>query len=131
MHLDERRGTRGADAGFTIIEVIIAMFLLAVIALALLPMLIQGVRSTSHESVTATATRDVYGYVEKARQNATCPGLTGLAGAHPYQDSAGRTLFTTTVVVSECAATSAVHITVTATVASATLADASALVYVP
>jgi prepilin-type N-terminal cleavage/methylation domain-containing protein len=122
----------GADAGFSIVEVIIAMFLLAVIALAILPMLIQGVRSSSHESVTATATRDVYGYVERARQNATCTGLTGLAGAHPYVDTAGRTLFTTTVVVPSCSVTSAVRITVTATKPSgAALAAADALVFVP
>jgi prepilin-type N-terminal cleavage/methylation domain-containing protein len=122
----------GADTGFSIVEVIIAMFLLAVIALAILPMLIQGVRSSSHESVTATATRDVYGYVEKARQNATCTGLTSLSGAHPYTDTAGRTLFTTTVTVPSCTITTAVRITVTATSPSgAQLADADALVFVP
>lgn len=122
----------GADTGFSIVEVIIAMFLLAVIALAILPMLIQGVRSSSHESLTATATRDVYGYVEKARQNATCTGLTSLSGAHLYTDASGRTLFTTTVAVPSCAVTTAVRVTVTATSPSGTsLADADALVFVP
>nr|WP_274635829.1 prepilin-type N-terminal cleavage/methylation domain-containing protein [Microbacterium bovistercoris] len=54
---DERRGTGGTDAGFSIVEVIIAMFLLAVIALALLPLLVGVTRSsvTNKSLVAATS----------------------------------------------------------------------------
>jgi len=51
------RNAHGADGGFSIVEMVIAMFLLTVLALAILPLLIGAVRasSTNRAIVSATA----------------------------------------------------------------------------
>jgi prepilin-type N-terminal cleavage/methylation domain-containing protein len=64
---------RGADAaGFSLVEVIIAMFLLGVIAIAILPALWQGIQYSSEQSAVATATRHLNGLIEQAREEPAC-----------------------------------------------------------
>lgn len=64
---------RGTDAaGFSLVEVIIAMFLLGVVAVAILPALWQGIRYSSEQSSVATATRHLNGLIEQARQDPAC-----------------------------------------------------------
>ncbi|GEM_PF-1597966 len=64
---------RGADAaGFSLVEVIVAMLLLGIIAVAILPALYQGLQYSSEQSTTATATRHLNGLIEQARQDAAC-----------------------------------------------------------
>ncbi|WP_347978807.1 type II secretion system protein [Microbacterium sp. ProA8] len=64
---------RGADAaGFSLVEVVIAMFLLGIIAVAILPALWQGITYSSQQSAVATATRHLNGLIEQARQDAAC-----------------------------------------------------------
>lgn len=64
---------RGADAaGFSVVEVVIAMFLLGVIAIAILPTLYQGIRYSSEQSAVATATRHLNGLIEQARETPAC-----------------------------------------------------------
>ncbi|MCA1981272.1 prepilin-type N-terminal cleavage/methylation domain-containing protein [Nocardioides nematodiphilus] len=73
------------DAGFTLVEVVIAMMLLAILALATLPMLLQGVRASSASVVRATATRQVSALLEQARATPSCRNLAGLqANRTPY-----------------------------------------------
>lgn len=64
---------RGADvAGFSLVEVVIAMFLLGIIAIAILPTLYQGIRYSSEQSVVATATRHLNSLIEQARSEPAC-----------------------------------------------------------
>lgn len=64
---------RGADAaGFSLVEVVIAMLLLGVIAIAILPTLWQGIQYSSEQSAVATATRHLNGLIEQARETPAC-----------------------------------------------------------
>jgi prepilin-type N-terminal cleavage/methylation domain-containing protein len=64
---------RGADAaGFSLAEVVIAVFILGIIAMALLPALINGLRFASSQSIVATATRQVNALIEEARESHKC-----------------------------------------------------------
>lgn len=71
------RGT--IAAGFSLVEVVIAMFILGVIAIALLPPLVNGIRFASEQALTATATRQVNALIEQARETHTCAALEALA----------------------------------------------------
>jgi prepilin-type N-terminal cleavage/methylation domain-containing protein len=74
---------RGADAaGFSLVEVVIAMFIFGVIAVALLPPLINGLRFASEQAITATATRQVNAMIEEARDSHKCPEINLLAPAN-------------------------------------------------
>lgn len=75
-----------SDGGFSLIEVIIAMFLLGLVAMALLPALWQGIAVSSQQSATATATRHLNAIVEKARDDPTCLSLTALVATPPAVD---------------------------------------------
>jgi prepilin-type N-terminal cleavage/methylation domain-containing protein len=122
---------RGDSDGFSIVEVIVAMFLLAVVAIAILPALVQGVRFSSQQSAVATATRELNAMVEAARDTPSCAELTALAASRTFTDGAGRTL-TSSGVVGACAAKSAVSLRLSAVNSGGTtLANVSALVYVP
>jgi prepilin-type N-terminal cleavage/methylation domain-containing protein len=50
-----RRASRGGDAGFTLLEIMVAMVLLALIALALVPVLISSARATTDAKRATTA----------------------------------------------------------------------------
>lgn len=118
------------DDGFGLVEVIIAMFLLAVIAVVILPAMWNGIRFSSQQSSVATATRQLNGLVEQARQGATCAALTTAAASRSFTDGSGRT-FTTSGPTPSCTAGAAVPLTLTAVQAGTTLATVNALVYVP
>ncbi|MDT0143886.1 prepilin-type N-terminal cleavage/methylation domain-containing protein [Microbacterium sp. PRC9] len=71
---------RSADAsGFSLIEVVIAMVILGFIAIALLPVLISGIRYSTEQADVASATRELNGMVERARATPTCGTLTSVA----------------------------------------------------
>lgn len=79
---------RGADAaGFSLVEVVIAMFLLGIIAIAILPGLWQGIRYSSEQSAVATATRHLNSLIEEARDDPACgrtvPKSTGAPASVP------------------------------------------------
>lgn len=117
--------------GFSIIEVIIAMFLLAIVAVAILPALFNGVRYSSQQSAVATATRQLNSLVEQARQTPSCGSLNSAATTRTFTDGSGKTL-TSSGVVGTCASKTAVPIKLTAVDGSGTtLATTSALIYIP
>lgn len=123
--------TRSADDGFSIVEIVIATFLLAIVAIAILPALGQGIRLTSQQSAVATATRELNSLVERARGNPTCGELASVAAPRTVADGAGRTLRISGAVAS-CAEGGAVRIELTALDASSSsLARVAAIVYVP
>jgi prepilin-type N-terminal cleavage/methylation domain-containing protein len=121
----------GDERGFSIVEIIIAMFLLAIVAVALLPALWQGIRYSSQQSSVATATRHLNSLVEQARQIPSCGTLASVASTRTFTDGAGYTL-TSTGSVGTCTAKTAVRIELSAVDGSGTtLATTSALIYVP
>lgn len=64
------------DTGFGLIEIIVSMFLLALLAVAFLPLLITSMRTTVVNSTTATATQLVNQQMELARgAGSTCSDL--------------------------------------------------------
>lgn len=80
---------RRADDGMGLVEVVIAFFLLAIIAVALLPALWSGIQNSVRQSDTATATRQLNALVETARQSAasgSCSGVNTAVATHRYLD---------------------------------------------
>jgi type II secretory pathway pseudopilin PulG len=118
------------DEGFGLVEVIIAFFLLAIIAVVILPGLVNGIRYSTQQSTVATATRHLNALVEQARSNPTCGTLASVAAASTFTDGRGATI-TSSGTVGTCASGSAVSLTLTATQSGATLSTVNALVYVP
>ena len=102
-----RTEERSKDEGFTLIEVLIAMLLLAILSLALLPSLI-GILKTSVRNVSvATATQFVNKNLVDARTiGTTCAGIQsfGAAVIGPLTDNRGVT-FSTTRTVGPCPTT--------------------------
>ncbi|MBD3940681.1 type II secretion system protein [Microbacterium sp. NEAU-LLC] len=127
---------RGADAaGFSLVEVIIAMFVLGIIALALLPALINGIQYSSQQSTVATATRQLNAIVEDLRHGQpTCADVINAGATQTFQDGARRD-FTVSGAPGECtmcpiAGGEAISLDLTAERGGRTLARVSALVYV-
>ncbi|WP_461476221.1 prepilin-type N-terminal cleavage/methylation domain-containing protein [Microbacterium sp. HJ5] len=119
------------DEGFSLVEVIIGMFLLALIAVALLPALVDGVRYSSEQSAVATATRHLHALVEQARENPTCSNLATLAGPDPFNEGTERPM-TSSGTVTACAAKSTATLRLVAVDGQGDrIAGIEALIYTP
>lgn len=132
-----RRQSRGND-GFSLVEVVIAMFLIGLIAVALLPALWQGISLSSQQSATATATRHLYALIEEARAAQSCAGLSAITAPDSIPDGKGAmvviagTYDTDTCPVGVTPIGEAIAVTLTATDSSgAQLARVDAQVYIP
>lgn len=68
-------------------EIVVSMFILGLIAIAFLPLLIQGVQVTAKNRILATATQLVHDQLERARAIGTCDGLVAF-GADTSQPNA-------------------------------------------
>lgn len=126
------RGRGLSDDGLGIIEIVIGMFLLAIIAVAILPALWQGIRYSSQQSATATATRELNALIEGIRENPDCAAIGAAASSHTFAAGSGATI-TSAGTYSACPAVSkTVTVALTAVDASGTtLATVKAIVYVP
>lgn len=119
--------TRTDDEGFGLVELIIAMFLLALITIALIPALYNGIIYSSQQATTATATRQLNTLVEQARQTHTCSALSSAASLQNFTDGARQSFSTSGTY--DCS-TSPARLSITAKgVNSTTLATVQALVY--
>lgn len=122
------------DDGFGLVEVVIAMFLLGLIAVALLPGLLNGLRYSAQQSTVATATRQVNGLLDQVRQSPSCATMGTILGTsatpRSFTDGQGRT-FTTQATIGSCSAGVAVSLHITAVQGGVTLATADALVMIP
>ena len=77
-----RRIRETGDEGMGLIEIVIAMFLLAVLAMAALPLFIGTLKLAAGNSSVTTATQLVEDQLAQARaQTATCGGLTAFAAS--------------------------------------------------
>lgn len=67
------------ETGFGLVEIVVSMFILALVAISLLPLLITGVKQAAANTTSATATQIVQDQLELARtQASTCAALTTL-----------------------------------------------------
>lgn len=115
------------DEGFGLVELIVAMFLLALITIALIPALYNGIIYSSQQSTTATATRQLNTLVDQARQTHTCNALSSVASMQNYIDGANQAF---TISGTYDCATSPARLSLTAKGAgNKTLATVDALVY--
>jgi len=132
-----RTTTSRSDEGFGLVELVITMFVLLMIAIAMLPALYNGIGFSSQQSQTATATRFLYSTIEQARQEAQsspsttdwCDGLRSAAAVPP--DGAS---FTASVDTCAPDASGLVSVVLTATSTgpvAKVIATATAKVYVP
>ncbi|MBB5639512.1 hypothetical protein [Cryobacterium roopkundense] len=135
MTVSPSSSARLADAGFGLIEIAVSMFLLALLAVAFLPFLVQGVRQSSANGTLATGTQLVNKEMENARAQTTCTGLT--ASTFTVLDPRGVTLQVARTVGGACPAaalsypiTVPVAVTVTRTDTGAVLASAKSLIFV-
>jgi prepilin-type N-terminal cleavage/methylation domain-containing protein len=77
--------TRSADCcpasdetGFSLIEIVVSMFILALLAIALIPLLIQGIKTSAQSAAVASATQLVNSQLDLVRaQPSTCSGVSG------------------------------------------------------
>jgi len=66
------------DSGFTLIEIVVSMFILGLLALSLIPLLIQGIKQSAQSAAVASATQLVNSQLDLARaQSPTCSGVIG------------------------------------------------------
>lgn len=126
------RGSRSSDEGLGIIEVVIGMLLLAIIAVALLPSLWQGIQYSSEQSATATATRKLNSLIETVRDSPSCGSIIAATGTQTFSDGGGRVLKSSGTYTTCPATSKMVTVTLVAKDASdKALATVSAIVYVP
>ncbi|GAA3623110.1 hypothetical protein GCM10022200_01660 [Microbacterium awajiense] len=128
---------RADTAGFSLVELVVAMFLLGIIAVALLPVLWNGIRYSSEQSTVATATRQLNSLVDQARDGGTCDAVAAATGVNDYMDGAGRGFSIRAenaagaLTVPACASGSLVSFTLVARQGGDRLAQVDAIVYIP
>jgi Tfp pilus assembly protein PilV len=125
---------RSDDRGLGLIEIVIAMFLLALLALSLAPLLIQGMQATVRNATFAAATQLVTEGMSLARAGGPiCADVQATAGVRTLTDARGVDLeATTTVGACPAGGTGTVSVTVTAVRldTAETVAEAATLVFV-
>ena len=77
----------GGDGGFGMIEIVVSMFLIALMAVAVLPVMISSMKLTTTNVVVTRATQVVSTQLDLARHQGelspTCAAIQGLATATP------------------------------------------------
>ncbi|MFB7890765.1 prepilin-type N-terminal cleavage/methylation domain-containing protein [Microbacterium sp. NPDC056044] len=104
------RGHSSDAAGFSLVEVVIAMFLLGIIAVAILPVMWNGIAFSSQQANTATATRYLNSVIDQARDSARtatdktswCTLVKSNATANIPKDAGGLALFTVPLDATSC-----------------------------
>ncbi|UYN83280.1 MAG: prepilin-type N-terminal cleavage/methylation domain-containing protein [Microcella sp.] len=90
------------EAGFGLIEIVVSMFLLALLAVAFAPVLISAIRASAANTTTATATQLVNERMQIAQSlSPICANVAGLVGSATLVDSRDVTIEVTTI-VGEC-----------------------------
>lgn len=133
LHTSHPTKPNAREHGFGLIEIVISMFLLALLAMAFLPVLVQGVKQSAANATLATATQLVQQSVESARSQTTCTGVTSTSNS--VFDSRGVSLTINRVVGGTCPLlgyprTVPVTVTVTRTATGAVVSSATTLIFV-
>jgi type II secretory pathway pseudopilin PulG len=75
---------RAQESGIGLIEIVVSMFLIALLAMAFLPLLIQSLKATTTNTSVASATQLVSQQLERVRTvGATCSAITSFASTDP------------------------------------------------
>jgi prepilin-type N-terminal cleavage/methylation domain-containing protein len=73
---DDSRAPRVSDPrGFGIIEIVVAMFLLALLSMAILPLLVQGMKLSTANATLAAATQLANQQIELVRSQSLCSAI--------------------------------------------------------
>ncbi len=124
----------GSQDGFGIAEVLVAMFILGLIAIAIIPTLVQGLRLSMTNSTIATATQLANQQVEQVRAVTSCGGVlptTTTANVQGVPLQATRTVGTTCPVATASYPTTVrITVSVKRTDTNAVLATANSLIFV-
>ena len=122
-----------ADEGFSLVEIVVAMFILGLIAIAMLPALFGGIQYSTQQSTVATATRRVNAIIEQGRQSPTCASLQTLANYDPSPLDGTGNPYQTQGVRGTCppAGGAVVSLEIWATQGGRELVRVKALIYVP
>lgn len=133
MEMSESPSHTFGQDGFGLVEIVISMFLLALLSLALLPLLVQGLTQSKANSTLATATQLVNAQIEIVRSETTCSTLVG--ATFSVSDPQGVALNVTRNVGGTCPSTGypitvPVGVTVTRADTGAVVSSASTLVFV-
>lgn len=111
------------DAGMSLVEVVVAMLLLAVVAIAMLPLLLAGVERTAQNATRTSAVQLVAERMELAAvAGPDCASVEALAATRSATDADGRALTLTTTVSGACPSAGASG---TLTVLARVVADAT------
>jgi Tfp pilus assembly protein PilV len=68
------------DDGFGLTEIVVSLFILAILAISMLPLLVQGLTVAAMNATLATATQLVQDRVEFTRTTPTCAGVAAQEG---------------------------------------------------
>ncbi|MCU1523800.1 MAG: hypothetical protein JWO18_694 [Microbacteriaceae bacterium] len=123
--------SRDGESGIGIIEIVIAMFLLAILALSVLPILAQGLRLSVSNAALASASQLANQQIELVRSQTSCAAIVP---ATVNVTAQGVPLRASRTVGSSCPAsgypiTVPVAVSVTRTDTGASLASATTLVF--
>ena len=126
------------ESGFGVIEIVISMFLLALLAAAFLPLLVQGLKQSAANATLATATQLANDQIELVRSATKCSelGLPTITTTTTTVDPRNVTLSIVRTVGSSCAPIAEnpvnvpVDVTVTRTDTGNVLATAHTLVFI-
>lgn len=124
-----------ADDGVSLVEIVVAMTVLALIAVAFLPMLVTGLKLSATNSSVTTATQLVSEQMNLARsQPSTCAALTTFTNSATVTTTDGNgKVLTTSRSLGTCptgSGTVSFTASVTASGSSTVLATATTLIYV-
>ncbi len=87
----------GSDAGLGLMEIVISMFMLALLALAFLPVLVEGLRLSTSNTTVATATQLAAEQMQLAQYaGPVCADVAALGAVTELTDSRGVELEVTT-----------------------------------
>lgn len=74
--------SRPLDEGFSLVEIVVAIFILAALSLALIPALVVGVQQAKNNAVIAAATEMLSARLDDSRgQTKSCQALTAFAAS--------------------------------------------------
>jgi prepilin-type N-terminal cleavage/methylation domain-containing protein len=123
-----------SDRGFGIAEVLVAMFLLGIIAIAVLPLLVQGLRLSVTNATIAAATQLANQQVEQVRGATACSSVAAATTTTTVRNvtlQGSRTIGTTCPSLATSYPTTVrVSVSVKRTDTNAVLATANTLVFV-
>ena len=128
-------GARDTESGIGLIEIVVSMFLIALLAMAFLPLLIQSLRATTTNTSASIATQLVSQQLEQLRTVATtCTAVSTFLATDPapVTDDRGVILTIDRQLVGACPSTypGTVKVRMAVTNGGSTLSEATTLVMV-